>query len=144
MQFGAGPHLAEQCAPLPPPDGYRPWVTGIDGPMSAELRARAERFVAEEPIGTTLVSGGPSFAYPLVLIRSEPQIWRENADGSISRGCFQASAVYVPYTATERVTPPSTAFRGPTKLEITVGVLTVVSLTVGTLVTLSSWKKRRR
>ena len=139
MQFGADPRLAEQCTPLPPPEGYRPWVTGIDGPISPELRARAERFAVEEPVGAVLATRiyGPS-----ILIRSEPQIWRENADGSVSRGCFQVGAVYVPSTTVEKVTlPPASSM---SKLEVAVGVLTVISLTVGTVVTLSSWKKKRR
>lgn len=140
MQFGADPRLATQCVLLPPPSGYRPWVAGIDGPMPPELRERARRFAAEEPLGATLATS--SSTHPPVLIQVEPQIWQENADGSVSRGCFQVGAIYVPFTAAEKVAPPATPSR--TKLEVAVGVLTVVSLTVGTLVTLSSWRKKHR
>lgn len=105
--------------------------------MPPDLLERS-RQVAESPIGTT-----ESFPIPGVttLIRSEPHVWGYDDSGALVKGCFQSGGVYVP-TGHETVIAPERS--GPSRLEITVGVLTVLSLAVGTAATLSAWKKKKR
>lgn len=105
--------------------------------MPPALQARADE-IAKAPLGTT-----ESFPLPgvTVLIRSEPRVWERSAAGELVQGCFPAGAVYVP-TAHETVIAPEKG--GLSRLEITVGVLTIVSLAVGTAATLAAWKKKRQ
>ena len=88
------------------------------------------------PLGTT-----ESFPLPGVttLLRVEPHVWSRDSQGTLVQGCFRASGVYLPSgsVAGAGVTAPSDA-----GLNRTVGVLTVVSLAVGTVATLAAWGKR--
>ena len=88
------------------------------------------------PLGTTE-------SYPLpgvtVLIRVEPHVWGRDAQGALVQGCFRVSMAYLPIgsAAAAGITAPSDA-----GLSRTVGVLTVVSLAVGTTATLAAWAKK--
>ena len=120
-----------------PPPLWRPWAPELDGPIPPTLLARAND-LAVLPAGTT-----ESFPLPGVtaLIRAEPSVWGRDEKGDLVPGCFQVGAVYLP-TAHETIVAPTKG--GLTKLEIAVGALTIVSLTVGTIATIAAWKKKRR
>lgn len=125
--------MAAQCPQTPTPDGWRVWTDG-DGPVPDALAKRATSVAADTsvPIGTTE-------SYPLpgvvALIRVEPHAWARDASGSLVQGCFRAGAIFLPSgSAAAGVTPPSD---GTSKV---VGVLTAVSLAVGTVATIASMK----
>lgn len=104
--------------------------------MPPALRDRAN-VLASSPLGTT-----ENFPIPGVtaMIRSEPRTWAHDSSGGLIQGCFQAGAVYVP-AGHETVIAP-VASGGLSRLEITVGVLTIASLAVGTAATIATWKKK--
>lgn len=135
-QFGAGPQLAAQCPSVPPPDGWRSW-TDADGPVPAALSARAAALVADPT-----VPFGATESYPLpgvtTLVRVEPHAWNRDPQGNLVAGCFRAGGIDLPSgtAAGAGVTPPSSD-EGLTR---TVGVLTAVSLAVGTAATIAAWK----
>lgn len=86
------------------------------------------------PLGTTE-------SYPLpgvtALVRIEPRLWGRDAQGNLVQGCFRVGGVYLPSgTAVGAVAPPAD---GLTKA---VGVLTAVSLVVGTVATLAAWARK--
>lgn len=130
-QYGVGPDLATQCPVVPPPDGWRAWIDA-DGPVPDALAKRASAFASD-----TSVPLGSTESYPLpgvtTLIRIEPHAWSRDAQGNLVQGCFRTGAIFLP--ATESVTPPTSS------VDKTVGVLTAVSLVVGTAATLASWGK---
>lgn len=138
-QFGAGPQLAAQCPVVPPPDGWRSW-SDTDGPVPDALAARAAALAADQgvPLGATE-------SYPLpgvtTLLRIEPHAWNRDTAGNLVEGCFRASSVYLPAgsAAGAGVTPPSDE-----GLNRTVGVLTAVSLAVGTAATIAAWKGSKK
>lgn len=138
MRFGPGSQLAAQCTPVAPPSGWRPWTPDLDGPLPPALAAHVNDLAladdAQVPLGTT-----ETFPLPGVtaLIRVEPRLWQNGEPG-----CFRAGAVYLPAFTTETVVAPTAKDR--TKLEVTIAVLTVASLTVGTIATLSSLSRRRK
>jgi len=138
MQFGPGSQLAAQCVPVLPPGGWRPWTPELDGPVPDTLGARA-RALAADPA----VELGATEAIPLTgvtaLIRVEPRMWQLDQAGALTQGCFRTGAIYLPIIATETVTPPTER----TKLDKTIGVLTVVSLVIGTIATLVSFGGKR-
>lgn len=138
-QFGPGTQLAAQCPTVPPPDGWRSWVDA-DGPVPAALSARAAAIAADAgvPLGTTE-------SYPLpgvtTLLRVEPQAWSRDGQGNFTPGCYRVAAVYLPVSAAAGgVTAPAP----DAGLNRTVGVLTVVSLAVGTAATIATWKGKGR
>lgn len=57
-------------------------------------------------------------------------------------GCFRATGVYLPAETTpvNQVIPPSTDSSGLAKV---IGVLTVLSLVVGTVATVASWQSKK-
>jgi len=136
-RFGAGSELAAQCPVAPIPDGWRNW-TDADGPVPDALARRAQALADDQavPLGATE-------SYPLpgvtTLIRVEPRVWSRDAQGNLVQGCFRMGGIYLPSEAAEGagITPPSSS-----KLERTVGVLTAVSLVVGTLATVATWGQR--
>jgi hypothetical protein len=81
-------------------------------------------------------------SYPLpgvtVLIRVEPHAWSRDAQGNLVQGCFRAGAIFLPSgsAAGAGITAPSAD-----GLSRTVGILTVVSLAVGTAATIATWKR---
>ena len=131
MQFGIGPELAAQCQKAPIPSGWRPW-SDADGPVPDALAKRATAFAADQsvPLGSTE-------SYPLpgvtTLIRIEPHSWGRDEKGELVQGCFRAGAIFLP---APEVASPETG-----KLDKIVGVLTAVSLAVGTAVTIATWKR---
>ncbi len=136
MQFGAGSDLAAQCQPVPTPNGWRPWAIDSDGPVPDALALRARSVAVDEsvPLGTTE-------SYPLAgvtaLIRIQPSLWSRDAQGNLTQGCFRVGGIFLPDNTpgiAASVTPPTNDSTG--KL---VGVLTVISLAVGTVATLASW-----
>lgn len=137
-QFGAGPDLAAQCPQAPVPDGWRNWVDA-DGPVPDALAKRATAIAADPnvPLGTTE-------SYPLpgvtVLIRVEPQAWSRDAQGNLTQGCFRTGGVFLPSgsAAAAGVTAPTS----DASLSRTVGVLTAVSLAVGTVATVATLRKK--
>ena len=88
------------------------------------------------PLGTTE-------SYPLpgvtTLIRVEPRVWNRDPQGTLVQGCFRSAGLYLPSgsAAAAGITAPSDA-----GLSRTVGVLTVVSLAVGTTATIAAWSKK--
>lgn len=136
-QFGVGPEFAAQCPRAAPPDGWRPW-TEAEGPLPDALAKRAQALVADQalPLGST-----ESFPLPgvMTLIRVEPRVWGKNDKGELVEGCFRAGGVYLPSESAEGagVTPPQTTSR----TEKIVGVLTAISLVVGTAATIAAWGK---
>jgi len=131
-QFGAGPELAAQCPTAPIPDGWRPWYPDTDGPVPDALVKRADAFASD-----TSLSLGATESYPLpgvtVLIRIEPHVWGRDEHGDPVQGCFRAALIYLPSVATSgAITPPSDS----DKISKTVGILTAVSLAVGTVATI--------
>jgi hypothetical protein len=138
-QFGPGAQLAAQCPSVPTPDGWRPWVD-TDGPIPVALTNRAQALAADPsaPLGTTESYPLPGVA---VLIRVEPHVWGRDTQGTLVEGCFRTAIAYLPAAGTAPptgVTPPSTG----SGLAQAVGILTVVSLTVGTVATLAAWGSR--
>ena len=135
MQFGVGPDLAVQCQQAHVPDGWRAWFYDADGPVPDALAKRATAMASDQnvPLGTTE-------SYPLpgvtTLIRVEPRVWGKDASGAPAQGCFRTASIYLPSgsAAAAGITAPSDA-----GLNRTVGVLTVVSLAVGTAATLAAW-----
>lgn len=132
-QFGSGSQLAAQCPRVPTPDGWRPW-TDSDGPIPDALSARAKSLTDD-----TSVSLGTTESFPLpgvtTLIRVEPRIWNRDSTGALVEGCFRASGVYLPAGA-----PAATNISPPVdSMSKAIGVLTVVSLAVGTVATLAAW-----
>lgn len=131
MQFGIGPELAAQCQQAPIPSGWKAW-SDADGPVPEALAKRATAFAADPtiPLGSTE-------SYPLpgvtTLIRIEPHAWGRDEKGELVQGCFRAGAIFLPAL---EVSAPETG-----KLDKIVGVLTAVSLAVGTAVTLATWKR---
>lgn len=135
-QFGIGPELAAQCPQASTPDGWRPWSPDADGPIPDALAARAAALVGDQ--ATAL---GATESYPLpgvtTLIRIEPRVWGRDAQGALVEGCFRSGGVYLPYG-----TPAGAATPSDDKLAKTVGVLTAVSLVVGTAATIATWGRR--
>jgi hypothetical protein len=131
-QFGAGPELAAQCQIVPTPDGWQPW-TDANGPVPDALAQRAQAIAADSaiPLGTTE-------SYPLpgvvTLIRVEPRTWSRDANGALVEGCFRVGGIFLPAGI-----PPS---GGDSSLGKTVGILTAVSLVVGTVATLATWGRK--
>lgn len=136
-QFGAGPTLAAQCPRVPPPDGWRAWLPETDGPVPDALASRAQAFASDASIPL-----GATESYPLpgvtTLLRIEPRVWGRDAQGGLVQGCFRTGGIFLPDGSSEPVTPPTAG------IDKAVGVLTAVSLAVGTVVTLSTWKRRRK
>jgi hypothetical protein len=137
-QFGVGPELAAQCPRVPIPDGWRAWLPDADGPVPDALAKRAQAVAGDQsvPLGATE-------SYPLpgvtTLIRVEPRVWGRDAQGAPVEGCFRAGAIFLPSGAPigAGVTPPSSD-----NLSKTVGILTAVSLVVGTAATLAAWGRQ--
>jgi hypothetical protein len=135
MQFGAGPQLAAQCAQAPTPDGWRIW-TDADGPVPPDLLARATAVSSDQSVPM-----GATESYPLpgvvTLLRVESRVWGRDASGNLVQGCWRAAGIYLPAAAAAvapTVTPPE-----PTdNTAKAVGILTVVSLAVGTVATVAS------
>ena len=73
-----------------------------------------------------------------MLIRIEPRVWSRDASGNLVQGCFRSAGIYLPSGTPDKVTPPSSS----DTTEKLVGVLTVVSLAVGTTATLATWGKK--
>lgn len=67
-------------------------------------------------------------------------MWSRDSTGTLVEGCFRAAVVYLPAAA-----PPAAGVTAPAgdNLSKTVGVLTVVSLAVGTAATLAAWGKKQ-
>lgn len=89
------------------------------------------------PLGST-----ESFALPGItaLLRVETHPWARGDDGQHVQGCFRVADVYLPADEPHResVVAPAQSVDGLAK---TIGVLTVVSLVVGTATTLAQWGK---
>lgn len=139
FQFGPGPQLAAQCPRVPAPDGWRPW-TDMDGPLPEDLIKRAQAISGDQsiPLGTTE-------SYPLpgvtTLIRVEPHVWSRDAQQNFIEGCFRAGGIYLPSN-----TPIPGAIIPPEEssgLAKTIGILTVISLAVGTAATIATWKRKK-
>lgn len=137
VQFGDGPEFAARCPIAPVPDGYRPW-TDADGPVPEALTKRAVALAGDPGI-----SLGATESYPLpgvvALMRVEPRIWRRGAQDSLIEGCFRSTVLFLPSGAAAGagITPPSESDR-TAKI---VGVLTAISLVVGTVATITHWKR---
>ena len=139
-QFGAGPELAAQCPSVPSPGGWRPW-TDADGPVPDALAQRALAVAGDlsAPLGMTE-------SYPLpgvtTLIRIEPRVWSRDSQGNLVQGCFRAGSIYLPSgtVAGDTVTPPVQT----DSLSRTVGILTAVSLAVGTAATIVTLRSERK
>ena len=137
MQFGSDAKLAAQCAQVPTPDGWRPWAD-LDGAVPDALAKRRDALAADQgvPLGATE-------SYPLpgvvTLIRVEPRIWGKDDKGNVVQGCFRSAVVYLPYATASGagVTAPS-RMSGWQKAAT---VLTVASLSVGTVATIVSLRK---
>lgn len=137
MQFGADPSLAAQCMPVPTPDGWRPWAD-LDGNKPDALVKRASALAADQsvPLGTT-----ESFPLPgvVTLIRVEPQVWGKDDKGNLVQGCFRSGSVYLPYGTGQGagIRPPQVDgwSRAAT-------ILTVASLSVGTVATVASLRRK--
>lgn len=130
-QFGVGPEIAAQCPQAPTPDGWRPWLDA-DGPIPDALAKRAAAFA-----GDLSIPRGATESYPLpgvtVLIRIEPRIWSRDDKGNLIQGCFRVGGIYLP--------APSVTAPQDSGVNKAVGVFTVISLAVGTAVTLANWKR---
>jgi len=137
-QFGVGPELAAQCPLAPAPDGWRPW-TDADGPVPDALSQHAQALAADQSVAL-----GATESYPLpgitTLIRIEPRVWGRDAQGTLVEGCFRTGGIYLPAESTSAaaVAPSSTD-----ELTKTVGILTAVSLAVGTAATLAAWAGKK-
>lgn len=137
-QFGVGPELAAQCPSIAPLVGYRPWAD-VDGPIPAELSARAQAAAANASADLGAIQ-----SYPLpgitALIRIEPHVWGRDAQGGLVQGCFRAGGIYLPdgSATSETISAPTSADR----LSKTIAILTAVSLGVGTIATLASWRSK--
>ena len=137
MQFGADASLATQCMPVPTPDGWRPWAD-LDGNQPDALVKRAAALAADQsvPLGTT-----ESFPLPgvVTLIRVEPQVWGKDDKGNLVQGCFRSGSVYLPYGTGQGagIRPPQVDgwSRAAT-------ILTVASLSVGTVATVASFRRK--
>jgi hypothetical protein len=134
-QYGPGTDLAAQCPVVPNPEGWKIW-TDADGPVPDALARRAAAVVSDQsvPLGTTE-------SYPLpgvtALIRVEPRAWGRDASGALVQGCFRSAGVYLPSAAP----PGAGAVAPPTDgVSRAVGVLTAVSLAVGTVATIATLK----
>lgn len=137
-QFGVGPELAAQCPSIAPLIGWRPWSPDVDGPIPDGLTARAQVAASNADLGAIE-------SYPLpgvtALIRVEPHVWgRDSQSGALVQGCFRAGGIYLPdeSAAPETVTAPTST----DKLSKTIAVLTAMSLAVGTIATLVSWRSK--
>lgn len=136
-QFGPGSALAAQCPRVPPPDGWRAWLPDADGPIPDALAERVQALIDDQgaPLGATE-------SYPLpgvtTLVRLEPRVWGRDVQGTLVQGCFRSVGIYLPAG-----TPPAASGAAPSsdKLAKTIGVLTVMSLAVGTVATLANWSK---
>jgi hypothetical protein len=137
-QFGPGSQLAAQCPRVPTPDGWRPW-TDADGPVPDALVARAASVTEDQT-----VSLGSTESFPLpgvtALIRVEPRAWTRDTQGNLVEGCFRVGGVYLPASAAQPAGVVAPSSDG--SLNRTIGVLTAVSLTVGTVATLATWGHR--
>lgn len=135
MQLGADPNLAAQCAQVPPPDGWRPWVDATDGVIPEGLDKRRNALVADSgvPLGTTE-------SYPLpgvtTLIRVEPHVWGRDSSGNLTQGCFRTGMVYLPSVGV--VTPPVDGWSKAAT------IMTVASLAVGTIATIASLRGSKK
>ena len=139
-QFGPGQALAAQCQQVPTPAGWRPWADS-DGPIPDALTARAQAMVADQSVAL-----GATESYPLpgvtALVRVEPRVWLRDAQGALTEGCFRTAGVYLPI-GTPAVAAAVTAPDSTSSLTKTIGILTAVSLVVGTVATLATWGSRR-
>jgi hypothetical protein len=137
-QFGVGPELAAQCPSIAPLIGYRPW-TSVDGPIPDALAARAMAAAADLSVD---LGATESFPLPgvIAVIRVEPHVWGPDTQGALVEGCFRAGGVYLPVgDAQQEISTPTSA----DSLSKTIAILTAVSLAVGTIATLASWRARR-
>lgn len=137
--YGVGSELAAQCPIAPVPDGWRAWLPDSDGPVPDALLQRAKALA-----GDSAVPLGATESYPLpgvmTLIRVEPRAWGRDEQGNLVQGCFRAAGIFLPSgeaMGAGIVTPPSSG------LDRTIGVLTVISLAVGTAATLVHWSQTR-
>jgi hypothetical protein len=75
------------------------------------------------------------------LIRVEPRVWGRDAGGNLVQGCFRTGGVFVPDGTPDAagITPPSTS----SKAEKVITALTIASLSVGTVATVVSLRRRR-
>jgi len=138
-QFGVGPELAAQCPSIAPLVGWRPWAD-VDGPIPDALAARAQVAASNPSVGL-----GATESYPLpgvtVLIRVEPRVWgRDAQSNALVQGCFRVGGIYLPdeNVPPETLSTPTSADR----LSKTIAILTAVSLAVGTVATLASWRSK--
>ena len=136
-QFGAGSELAAQCPQPPIPDGWRAWIPETDGPVPDALSKRAQAIVDDQSV---LLGATESYPLPGVtaLIRVEPRVWGRDASGALVEGCFRAGGIFLPIGS-----PSSAGITAPTESGTSklIGVLTVASLTVGTIATVATWGK---
>jgi hypothetical protein len=89
------------------------------------------------PLGTT-----ESFPLPGVttLIRVEPTIWMRDKGGQLIQGCFRSGGIYLPENA-----PAASGITAPESTQSKIiGALTIASLSVGTLATVASLRKRKK
>lgn len=137
MQFGTDASLAAQCAQAPTPDGWRVW-TDADGNKPDALVKRAAALTADQgvPLGTT-----ESFPIPgnITMIRIEPHVWGRDDKGNLVQGCFRAAEVYLPAGSA-----PGAGIRPPQVdgWSRAATILTVASLSVGTVATVTSLRRR--
>lgn len=135
MQFGVDPRLAAQCAQVPTPDGWRPWIVDGDGPIPDALAKRVAALSADQavPLGTT-----ESYPLPgvITLIRIEPRVWGKDDKGNLVQGCFRTGSVYLPGATASGagIAPPVSGWSKAAT------ILTVASLTVGTVATIASMR----
>jgi hypothetical protein len=131
-QYGAGSQYAAQCPVASTPDGWRAW-SDADGPVPDTLTKRAQAVLTDEsvPLGATE-------SYPLpgvtALIRIEPRVWGRDAQGNPVQGCFRAAGIYLPSGSVSSPNADS--------LSRAIGVLTAVSLVVGTVATAVTMRRR--
>jgi hypothetical protein len=101
-----------------------------------DLTKRANALAADSsiPLGTT-----ESFPLPgvVTMIRVEPQIWGRNDKGDLVQGCFRVGSIYLPAASSGMTFPP---ISGWSKAG---AILTVLSLSVGTVATVVSMRGGR-
>ena len=127
-QYGTGTSFQSACPPFPPgPTGYVAWSIPVNGPIPANIQARATALANDltKPLGysETIYSGGVP-----IIVRVDAHSWTTDATGNVVAACTHGADVWVPAIGVTIPAPvPAQASSSNKFLAISIGIGAIAS-----------------